>query len=157
MSWIQLGLTMEILSYDYNPTRHAAGNGSQRIFSRYSLWKVFLLVDGVNHSSYDRSTQAGRVIAAPCIAASRKVCTPQGKAPGNTRGGVTCQIGPQKHTAPRGVRVKRWCKRPPASAAMRRPGNPRQEQGQAGTRDCPSHYQSRVGCTSGTVTSRLER
>ena len=33
-----------------------------------------------------------------------------------------------------GVRVKRRCKRPPAHAAMRRPGNPHREQGQAGTR-----------------------
>ena len=43
-------------------------------------------------------------------------------------------LGPQKQTASfLEVRVKRWCKRPPAFAVMRRPGNPRPEQGQAGT------------------------
>ncbi len=30
---------------------------------------------------------------------SRKVRTPQSTVPGNTRGGVTCRIGPQKQTA----------------------------------------------------------
>jgi len=64
--------------------------------------------------------------------------------PGNTRGGETCQIGPQK-TNRRLVRVKRWCKRPPARAAMPRPGNPHQEQGQTGTRGCsPRRLRAKV-------------
>jgi len=42
----------------------------------------------------------------------------------NVRGGEICRIGPQKHTAPPGVRVKWWCKRPPAQAAMLAAGQP---------------------------------
>jgi hypothetical protein len=42
--------------------------------------------------------QVGWVIAA-LHAEPRKVRTPQNTVPGNTRGGVTCRIGPQKHTA----------------------------------------------------------
>jgi len=44
--------------------------------------------------------------------------------PDNIRGGVICRIGPQKHTAPPGVRVKWWCKRPPAPTVMSAAGQP---------------------------------
>jgi hypothetical protein len=67
---------------------------------------------------------------------SRKVRTPQSIPPDNIRDGAIHRTGPQKHTAPQGVRLKWWCKRPPANAAMRRPGNPREEQGQAGAFSC---------------------
>jgi len=42
----------------------------------------------------------------------------------NVRGGEICRIGPQKHTAPSGVRVKWWCKRPPAWTVMFTAGQP---------------------------------
>jgi len=58
--------------------------------------------------------QASRAVAASPRGMSRKVRAPQGTMSGNTRGGATCQIGPQKHTTPQGARVKRRCKRPPA-------------------------------------------
>jgi len=54
----------------------------------------------------------------------RKVRTPQSTVPDNIRGGEICRIGPQKHTAPPGVRVKWWCKRPPAGAVMPPAGQP---------------------------------
>lgn len=41
--------------------------------------------------------QAGQMVAEP--SASRKVRSPQSKPPGNSRGGATCRIGPQRHTA----------------------------------------------------------
>ena len=54
----------------------------------------------------------------------RKVRTPSSTMPDNVRGGEICRIGPQKHTAPSGVRVKWWCKRPPAQAVMPAAGQP---------------------------------
>ncbi len=42
--------------------------------------------------------------------------------------------GHRKQTASQEVRVKRWCKRPPAFVVTRRPGNPHLEQGQAGAK-----------------------
>lgn len=50
--------------------------------------------------------QAGRAAAAPGNPVSRKVRTPESTASGNTRGGVTCQIGPQKHTALKGATLE---------------------------------------------------
>jgi len=44
--------------------------------------------------------------------------------PDNVRGGEICRIGPQKQTAPPGVRVKWWCKRPPVQAVMLAAGQP---------------------------------
>jgi len=79
--------------------------------------------------------QAKQGIAAG-VCLSRKVRTPQSIPPDNFRDGEIHRIGPQKHTAPQGVRMKRRCKRPPATAVMRRPGNPREEQGQAGAFSC---------------------
>jgi len=61
----------------------------------------------------------------------RKVRTPQGTKPGKSRDGVTCRQG-HRNIPPVRVRVKRWCKRPPAVAAMQQSGNPFWEQGQAG-------------------------
>jgi len=55
---------------------------------------------------------------------ARKVRTPYSAMSDNVRGGEICRIGPQKHTAPPGVRVKWWCKRPPAQAAMLAAGQP---------------------------------
>ncbi len=53
---------------------------------------------------------------------SRKVRAPQGRMPGNARNGASYWTGPQKYTANKAsvllVRVKRWCKRPPAQVAI---------------------------------------
>jgi len=71
-----------------------------------------------------KAPQAGWVIAARLRAGSRKVRTPQGTAPGKPRDGAICRIGPQKEVAAlvlflsAAVKVKRWCKRPPAFTAM---------------------------------------
>lgn len=61
------------------------------------------------------------LVGRPRLPEPRKVRTPKSMAPGNSRGGETCRNGPQRTTAARywlAVRVKRWCKRPPAQAAM---------------------------------------
>ena len=68
-----------------------------------------------------KAPQVGWTVAAPHFGVgSRKVRTPQSAMPGKPRGGVICRIGPQKTNCLRKkVKVKRWCKRPPAFAAMR--------------------------------------
>jgi hypothetical protein len=55
------------------------------------------LVDALRLRGYHQIAQAGRVTAPRAIGV-RKVRTPQSAMPGNTRGGETCRIGPQKQT-----------------------------------------------------------
>ena len=76
----------------------------------------------------------------------RKVRTLQSTMPGNARGGETHRIGPQKQTANM-VRVKRWCKRPPAQAEMSAARQP--PSGARPSRDNNPGVISRVGgCSS---------
>jgi len=75
-------------------------------------------------------SQVGRAIAScrggalsACPGAPRKVRAPESQTPGNARGGVTCRKrATEKMIATElsgpVARVKGWCKRPPASAAM---------------------------------------
>ena len=77
-----------------------------------------------------RRAQVGRAIATTvavrgkCPRAkssrSRKVRAPESTMPGNPRGGVTCRnrATEKRSAALCAARVKRWCKRPPAPAAM---------------------------------------
>jgi len=75
-----------------------------------------------HHPCYDGLPRSARWLRP--VRRVRKVRTPSSTVPDNVRGGEICRIGPQKHTAPSGVRVKWWCKRPPAQAVMPAAGQP---------------------------------
>ena len=83
----------------------------------------------------------------------RKVRTPQRAMPGNARGGETHRIGPQKKTACK-VRVKRWCKRPPAQSEMAAARQP--PSGARPSRDnIPGFSSGLGGCSSPVQTQRV--
>jgi hypothetical protein len=92
---------------------------------------------------------------------SRKVRTPQGRMPDNIRNGEpqgeVIGRATERNRSREGVRVKRWCKRPPASAAMQAARQP--PSGARSSRDkrLPASFESRVDCMSGAVMYRLER
>jgi hypothetical protein len=98
--------------------------------------------------------QAGRVIAAPdANPESRKVRAPQGTTPGNSRDGATCRTrATEKRIARQRARVKRRCKRPPASAVKRTawqpPSGARPNRGDppSGGTVLPGPSEPRVGC-----------
>ena len=77
----------------------------------------------------------------------RKVRAPQSTTPGNTRAGRPAERATENDCLPpdgRAVRVKRWCKRPPAPAAM-----PAARQPPSGARPSRSEVRSRTrGCSS---------
>ena len=110
------------------------GNGEKR--SWYSIYGI----------------QVGRAIAVP-FGGSRKVRATQSTTPGNSRGGATCRTrATEKRIAWKQARVKRRCKRPPASAARRTawqpPSGARPNRGE----DLLGPFEPRVGCWSRVAT-----
>jgi len=84
-------------------------------------WSFNLTIRGVDTRlarGYDENASGWLGVRGAALAALRKVRTPESTVPGKSWSGATCWIGPQKQTATQVARVKRWCKRPPASAAM---------------------------------------
>jgi len=85
------------------------------IFTTEYLPVLYPLLD-YSLTCYDGYPRSARWLRP--VRRARKVRTPSSTMSDNVRGGEICRIGPQKHTALSGVRVKWWCKRPPAWTVM---------------------------------------
>ena len=82
-------------------------------------------------SLYDYPSQVGREIAVRARPDRGKSALYRAECRVTPGAGKPAGRATENYRLCKQVRVKRWYKRPPASAVMRRPGNPHLEQGQA--------------------------